>query len=137
MKNFISLPLTFKKFKPVWYEAKEEVTGEGKTVWFHGFEILLSGELWNIDLWFFDQETIDIAEACCDDIMKKVGHNIDAKEAILNLKTELMERGFYSFEQYNSMDVYDAVLEFGIRDVDSFCGSIKSSDKFRLYCVNP
>lgn len=59
------------------------------------------------------------------------------KEAILDLKTELMERGFYSFEQYNSMDVYDAVLEYGIRDVDSFCGSIKSSDKFRLYCVNP
>lgn len=81
--------------------------------------------MWNFDLWFFDQETIDIAEACCDDIMKKVGHNTDAKEAILNLKTELIGMGLYSFEQYNSMDVYDAVLEFGIKDVDSFLREYK------------
>ena len=25
-------------FHPSWYEAKEERTQEGKTVWFHGFE---------------------------------------------------------------------------------------------------
>ena len=25
-------------FNPVWYEAKEVVNDEGKTVWFHGFE---------------------------------------------------------------------------------------------------
>lgn len=42
-------------FHPVWYEAKEEVNAEGKTVWFHGFETTITGELWNVDLWFFDK----------------------------------------------------------------------------------
>lgn len=39
-----------KNFRPVWYEAKEEVNGEGKTVWFHGFEAVIDGEKWNFDL---------------------------------------------------------------------------------------
>ena len=42
-------------FRPVWYEAKEEVNDEGKTVWFHGFEAIIDGEKWNFDVWFFDR----------------------------------------------------------------------------------
>lgn len=49
------------EFNPIWYEAKQETTEDGKIVWFHGFEIILYGELWNFDIWFFDQETIDLA----------------------------------------------------------------------------
>ena len=49
-------------FRPSWYEAKEERTPEGKIVWFHGFEAMVGGGLWNVDLWFFDQETIAEAE---------------------------------------------------------------------------
>ena len=55
-------------FKPVWYEAKEEINAEGKKVWFHGFETMITGELWNIDLWFLDKETISNAERYCDTI---------------------------------------------------------------------
>ena len=29
-------------FKPVWYEAKEEINAEGKKVWFHGFETMIT-----------------------------------------------------------------------------------------------
>ncbi len=32
------------KFHPVWYEAKQEVNAEGKTVWFHGFETMMGGD---------------------------------------------------------------------------------------------
>lgn len=45
-------------FHPTWNEAKEEINEDGKRVWFHGFETTITGELWNIDLWFFDKETI-------------------------------------------------------------------------------
>lgn len=27
-------------FRPTWYEAREEINDEGKTVWFHGFHAL-------------------------------------------------------------------------------------------------
>lgn len=105
-------------FQPVWYEAKEEVTEEGKTVWFHGFETMITGEKWNVDLWFFDRETIDRAEKYCDEIVRRSG---PAERAIItSIKQELIARGMYSFEQYRSIDVYEAVLEDKVKDIREF-----------------
>lgn len=114
-------PLTayiLESFHPTWYEAKEEKDGDGKTVWFHGFEAVIDGELWNFDLWFFDRETIEKAEAFCDGIASTA--TAEQKEAIVALKRELLARGLYSFEKFHSMDVYKAVLEQGIRDISDF-----------------
>ncbi len=108
------------RFSPVWYEAKEELTDEGKTVWFHGLETEITGTRWNIDIWFFDKETIEKAETYCTEIREKVRRNPALREAILTLKKELLSRGLYSFEKYHSMDVYKAVLELGICDIDTF-----------------
>jgi len=105
-------------FQPLWYEAKEEIDNEGKRVWFHGFETTITGELWNIDLWFFDRETITNAENYCDNI----GSNATQiqKEIIINIKSELIKRGLYSFEQYKSVDVYKAVLENDVKNLEEF-----------------
>lgn len=105
-------------FHPVWYEAKEEVNAEGKTVWFHGFETTITGELWNVDLWFFDKETIDSAENYCDDITAKTSQA--QKDIIVNIKQDLIARGLYSFEQYKSVDVYKAVIKNGVTNIDEF-----------------
>lgn len=105
-------------FHPVWYEAKEEVNAEGKTVWFHGFETTITGELWNVDLWFFDKETIDNAEKYCDNIKAKTSQR--QKDIIVNIKQDLITRGLYSFEQYKSIDVYKAVIENGVTNVNEF-----------------
>ena len=109
-----------KKYRPTWYEAKEEITDEGKTVWFHGFHTLVDGEVWNIDLWFFDDETIRKAEAYCRKIMQAAEDAPWKREAILTIKRGLIERGIYSFDQHKSMDVYDAVLDKGIRTTEEF-----------------
>ncbi|MBE6615910.1 MAG: hypothetical protein E7631_11490 [Ruminococcaceae bacterium] len=108
------------RFSPVWYEAKEELTDEGKTVWFHGLETEITGTRWNIDIWFFDKETIEKAETYCTEIREKINENPSLQEAVLTLKKELLSRGLYSFEKYRSMDVYKAVLELGICDIDTF-----------------
>jgi len=110
-------------FKPTWYEAKEELSSDGRTVWFHGFETMITGELWNVDLWFFDKPTIEKAERYCDEITQKA--TPEQKQAILDIKTALIERGLYSFEQYTSMDVYTAVLDNGVMNVDQFLESGK------------
>ncbi len=107
-------------FSPTWYEAKEEVTDEGKTVWFHGFEAVIDGEKWNFDLWFFDGETIAKAEQFCDSVAARLKATPGAMEAVVRLKQELIARGMYTFEQYSSMNVYDAVLRCGIRTIDEF-----------------
>ena len=75
-------------------------------------------EIWNLDLWFFDLETISKAEAYCENIMKMVKQTPEIQEHIIRIKQELQKRGLYGFEQYSSMDVYRAVLEQGITDTD-------------------
>ena len=104
-------------FHPIWYEAKEEIQ-DGKRVWFHGFETIITGELWNVDLWFFDRERITAATAYCDDIAARCSQI--QKDAIVEIKQALIARGLYSFEQYKSMDVYRAVLEYDVRNVEEF-----------------
>ena len=105
-------------FHPVWYEAKEEVNDDGKRVWFHGFETMILGELWNVDLWFFDKETISKAEKYCDNIASNTSQT--QKEIIVSIKSELISRGLYSFEKYKSIDVYKAVLEANVKNVEEF-----------------
>ncbi len=105
-------------FHPTWYEAKEEINDEGKRVWFHGFETMITGELWNVDLWFFDRETITNAESYSDDITKRT--TLIQKERIIQIKEELIARELYSFEKYKSLDVYKAVLENDVADVEEF-----------------
>lgn len=107
-----------KVFRPSWYEAKEEHTPDGKTVWFHGFESVINGELWNVDLWFFDQETIRSAEEYCDNIVRAA--STVQKEQIILIKQELIKRDLYSFEKFHSIDVYRAVLEMSIQNIDEF-----------------
>lgn len=107
-----------KTFSPIWYEAKEEINDEGKTVWFHGFEAMIGGELWNFDLWFFDLKTIQKAEDYCDRIARQARQNPSAREAIICIKEDLIARDLYGFDKYASMDVYRAVLEQGIETTD-------------------
>lgn len=105
-------------FRPSWYEAKEERTPEGKTVWFHGFEAMVGGELWNVDLWFFDRETISAAEQYCSRIAAAA--SAAQREQIVTIKQGLLERDLYAFDRFRSMDVYRAVLEEDIRNIDEF-----------------
>ena len=105
-------------FKPIWYEAKEELSDDRKTVWFHGFETNITGELWNVDLWFLDKDTIEAAEKYCDEIAEKASDT--QKKQIIEIKQELIARKLYSFDKFTSMDVYSAVIDNGITSIDDF-----------------
>ena len=120
LEKLYSLTSTIlKKFKPIWYEAKQEMSDDGKTMWFQGFETTILGELWNIDIWFFDSEAIKNVEAYCNDVNKKASLN-NLRQAIINIKKALIEKGLYSFDKYTSMDVYKAVLEQDISTINEF-----------------
>ena len=103
-------------FHPVWYEAKQEVTGEGNTVWFQGFEFYIENELFNVDIWFFNRDTILKAESYCEKIASQ--STDEQKELIINLKKELIARGLYLFDKYTSMHVYEAVLEKNVSGIE-------------------
>ena len=79
---------------------------------------MITGELWNVDLWFFDSETIASAEAYCDEIAQRTSQI--QKDIIVQIKEELIARNLYSFEKYKSLDVYKAVIENEVTDVVEF-----------------
>lgn len=99
-----------KSFSPTWFEAKEEISDEGKNIWFHGFEAIIDGELWNFDLWFFDKETIQKAEAYCDRIIDLCERQPGSRDLIIQMKQKLIAENGYGFGKVTSMDVYQTVL---------------------------
>lgn len=113
------------KFHPTWYEAKEEINSENKTVWFQGFEAFIGNELWNVDLWFFDKDTIKSTEEYCNKIEAQVKEAPESKKQIIHLKKELIARKLYSFDQYTSIDVYNAVLNQHITDIENFLANYR------------
>lgn len=107
-------------FNPIWYEAKEKINEQGNKVWFHGFEFYLDNELWNVDIWFLNKQEIEKVEKYCDDISEKIKNNKQLRTAIMEIKRELIKRNLYSFDKFTSMDVYDAVINNGVMNVDNF-----------------
>lgn len=108
------------KFNPVWYEAKMEQNADDKMVWFHGFEAMINGQLWNVDIWFFDRKSINQTERYNDMIFKQISDLPILKQIIVKIKQELIALKIYSFEKFKSIDVYDAVLNHNIKDIDGF-----------------
>lgn len=107
-----------KRFKPTWYESKQETNEKGEIVWFHGFETVITGELWNFDIWFFSKSEIEAVEKYCDSI----AHNttLNQKDTIIEIKKQLIARDLYSFEKFKSTDVYNAVVNDNIITIDEF-----------------
>jgi hypothetical protein len=106
----------FDKFLPIWFEGKETIM-ENKRCYFLGFETNILGETWNIDLWFFDILEIEKCERYCNEITEKINKNKELQNYIIEIKKELIQRGMYS-SCYNSVDVYDAVLNHGIKNIE-------------------
>lgn len=61
------------------------------------------------------------------DRKKKANHktNQKQKDTIVNIKNELISKGLYSFEQYKSIDVYKAVIENNVTNIDEFLSLFK------------
>ncbi len=106
-------------FQPVWYEAKKEVS-DGKTVWFHGFETKILGELYNVDVWFFDKDTITKALDFSMNIKKKLLVNPELKEIVIKIKQSLIANEQYGFDKFSSIEIYKAVFEDKIRSYKEF-----------------
>ena len=106
-------------FHPVWYEAKKDVI-DGKTVWFHGFETEILGELCNVDIWFFDSDTITKASDFSKNIKQKLLVDPELKGVVINIKQSLIANEQYGFDKFSSIDVYTAVFEDNVRSYKGF-----------------
>ena len=53
-------------------------------------------------------------------MLAKIKDNKQLRTAIIDIKQELIKRNLYSFDKYTSMDIYNAVLNKNIINVDDF-----------------
>lgn len=82
-----------------------------------GVDIPFENDRWGIDCWL---QQPDWGTDQTDDYADRLA-NLDqaAKDAVLAIKYELIRNGTYG-KQYLSNNVYDAVLEHGVRSVEDF-----------------
>jgi hypothetical protein len=111
------------KYLPIWFEGKETIM-ENKKCYFLGFETNILKETWNIDLWFLDKLEIEKCEKYCNEIYEKINQNSKLQNYIIEIKKDLIQNGMYS-STYNSVDVYDAVLNYGIKNADELIKEYK------------
>ncbi len=82
-----------------------------------GIEIPFEGDHWGIDCWFQQLDWGSEQEGDYTERLLALGQ--DGKDAVLAIKYELIRNGTYG-KRYLSNDVYDAVLDHGVRSVEDF-----------------
>lgn len=83
----------------------------------HYFKLIYQAEEieWNIDMWLFSNKR---KGALSKDLVPFMKENLteDTRKAILDIKEALLQLN----EEFSSIFIYQAVLEFGVRNIDSF-----------------
>ncbi|MBM7602576.1 hypothetical protein JOC75_000546 [Metabacillus crassostreae] len=83
----------------------------------HYFKLIYQAEEleWNIDMWFFSNKR---KGALSRDLVPFMKNNLteDTRKSILDIKEALLLLN----EEYSSIFIYQAVLEFGVRNIDGF-----------------
>ena len=108
----------FDVLEPKWFEGKEVVEEEHHH-YFVGFETEITGERWNVDIWFFHGGIIREAIEYCDRIVRAVREEPRLGDEIMGIKQALMETGEYGIG-FTSVDVYRAVIENGVNGIEEF-----------------
>ena len=92
---------------------------------FYGCETDITGERWNIDIWFRSKADIIETKKKCDILSRQFSDNPVLKKAMFDIKHELIKRRLYGIDKspkkhYHSMDIYKAILDEGILSFDDF-----------------
>jgi len=92
---------------------------------FYGCETDITGERWNIDIWFRSKAEIIETKEYCDNISRQFSDNPKLKKAMFTIKQELIELRLYGIDKspkkhYHSADIYKAILDEGILSFEDF-----------------
>ncbi len=97
---------------------------------FLGFETKISGERWNIDIWWKDTAQINNSIEFAHDIVHLMQERPELKDAVMSIKQELIARRLYGFDKgkkhYHSKEIYDAVFQKGILTTEQFLNHMQT-----------
>ena len=107
-----------KALSPSWFELRHTANEpDSPGIYFLGFETRRHSILWNVDIWFLDDDRF----AANRDWLQATSSAMTSKrrDSIVAIKQSLLTRGVYP-TQRSSMEVYAAVLNGDVRDVEEF-----------------
>ncbi len=104
---------------PIWCELRK-TTDESQSPghYFLGFESVISGTLWNFDLWFLTQREFLESQQWLEETHTRL--TTPLRETIIQIKQDVINVGMYHHEEARSIDVYEAVLDHNIATIDDF-----------------
>ena len=116
-----------REMKPSHFNGELNIENE---LAFLGFETRISGDRWNIDIWWKDKSEIDDSMAYAHNIICQINENPELKNVVIKIKQDLIIRGLYGFDKgkkhYHSKEIYDAVFNQGILTTEHFLCSMNS-----------
>lgn len=113
-----------KIFRPVWFEVKHNFNDN-----FIGFETKILADLWNVDIRFISKDDIQKTVDYNNKIIEKLEVNKLLKQVIIDIKKELIKRNEYGFGMpYNSLMVYDSILNNNIKSIEDFINLSKREE---------
>jgi len=110
----------FNQFKPTWLETKNTFneTSGCPQGYFLGFETnIVENNLWNIDIWFTNNEHINQNQNYLNNIKNKLPDHL--RTVIMDIKHHVCSHPLYG-HQFFSIDLYDAVLNHKINSYTDF-----------------
>ena len=92
---------------------------------FYGCETAVTGEPWNIDIWFKHKNKIMESQKKCEEIIEYITLNPSVKDIIIDIKLKLIEQRLYGINKlsnrhYHSIEIYNAVQKEGIKSFSDF-----------------
>ena len=110
-----------KEMKPSHFNGELNIENE---LAFLGFETRISGDRWNVDIWWKDKSDIDSSIEYAHNVLYQMHENPELKNAVTEIKQNLIIRGLYGFDKgkkhYHSKEIYDAVFNKGILTTEQF-----------------
>lgn len=110
-----------KELSPVYFEGR--VDAENNRM-FLGMETEITGERWNIDIWWKTRAEIETARAYAGELACKMEEQPELREAVIKIKQELMKKKLYGMNKgkvhYHSKDIYDAVFREKLLSAEQF-----------------
>lgn len=95
-----------------------------KNAIFFGFETSISGERWNVDIWWKNPEEIEASLLYENQLIQLMAEKQECGQAVLKIKQDLLERNLYGFDKqkshYHSHEIYDAVFLNGVLMPEQF-----------------
>lgn len=92
----------------------------------YGLYVMLQQKRWKVDIWFFLNGQKNTGKDYLEDILKKL--NPENRKVILEIKAAISDNPRYRKDIF-SVDIYNAVLDEGVRDLEQFKVYLRKSGR--------